>query len=214
MFKAPARSKLRLRAEIGDLAAAGAERLFACAREDAAAWPGPVCYAPAEAADAAWLEDAFGRQPLVIAQGSGNLGARLSRVDEALRAQGLERRIYIGIDCPALDARYLDAAQAALSRADVVIGPAADGGAVLIGARCRLPDLAPLPWSTAALGSELAALAAAADLRVGKLDALPDVDTLADLLAAAAAVRGDARPARRALAQWVQRACPAAEAGR
>jgi len=203
MFKAPSRSKRRLAAEIGPLAGAAAERLFACAREDAAAWPGPVCYAPADAADAVWLEREFGAQPLVVVQRGANLGARLNHVDDALRGRGFCPRIYIGIDCPLLDARYLEAAATQLKRCDLVVGPATDGGAVVIGTRRPLPDLAHLPWSTRGLEHSLIELVTAQGWTVEERGELTDIDTLDDLHAAAAALRNDTRPARRALCEWL-----------
>jgi rSAM/selenodomain-associated transferase 1 len=59
--------------------------------------------------------------------------------------------VLVGTDSPTLPVRYLRQAAAALSdRADIVIGPASDGGYYLIG--MRRPELGlfagPLPWGT------------------------------------------------------------------
>ena len=43
--------------------------------------------------------------------------------------------ILVGSDCPAIDPAYLASAVTALQSAPVVVGPAVDGGYVLIGAR-------------------------------------------------------------------------------
>ena len=44
--------------------------------------------------------------------------------------------LIVGSDCPLLDGQYVDAAlQALYDGADVVLGPASDGGYVLIGMR-------------------------------------------------------------------------------
>jgi uncharacterized protein len=213
MFKAPSRSKRRLATEIGPhAAAAAAERLFACAREDAAAWSGPVCYAPAEPADIAWLDREFGPQPIVVVQRGANLGARINYVDDTLRQRGFGSRIYIGIDCPELDSEYLEAAAAQLERCDLVIGPARDGGAVVIGTRRPLPDLAHLPWSTEGLKHSLIELVEAQSWTVDERRELTDIDTLDDLHAAAAALRNDTRAARRALCAWVAAAAATSKA--
>jgi len=210
MFKAPARSKRRLAAALGTRAEALAARLFECAHEDLAAWEGPVCYAPAAAADAAWLASRLpGERPLVVLQRDGNLGRRLNQVNAALARTGLSRQIFLGIDCPALDGDYLAKAAGALAYHDLVVGPAADGGAVLIGTRRTLPAIEALPWSTGDLCDALLARVAAAGWRSTALEMRADVDTLEDLEAAATTLETDARPARRALASWLAAAAEA-----
>jgi rSAM/selenodomain-associated transferase 1 len=204
MMKSAARSKRRLAEKIGDERATEAARqLIECAREDLAAWRGSVCLAPAAPEEAAMLEaDAV---DAVVVQRGANLGERINHVNAALIDRGFERQLFIGIDCPAIDARYLERAAAALAECDVVLGPAIDGGVVLMGVRGRWPSLAHLPWSTDALFAALRALCAANGASIALLETLRDVDTLADLLAVGAELAGDTRPARRALARWLER---------
>ena len=67
-------------------------------------------------------------------QHGANLGERMSHA----MAHGLahyECVILLGSDCPSIDASYLEQAVEALQVAPVVVGPAMDGGYVLIGAR-------------------------------------------------------------------------------
>lgn len=203
MLKAPERSKRRLARDIGPLAVEAARRLCACALEDAAAWPGPVCYAPATTADRAWLEAELHPGARLLTQRGANLGARLENVSNRLRRRGHVRQLFIGIDCPQLDQAYLRRAAAALARHDVVLGPAADGGAVLLGTRTGWPPLGDLPWSTDRLYERLLTLCRGHGLRVATLDARADVDDLPDLLAAGRGLERDRRPARRALRAWV-----------
>lgn len=68
----------------------------------------------------------------VLAQQGLDLGARMHN---AVRAELKKHRavMIIGTDCPALDLTYLNEAHQALSHADCVLGPALDGGYVLIG---------------------------------------------------------------------------------
>lgn len=75
------------------------------------------------------------------AQGAGDLGARMSAtLDHAL--SGADAAILIGTDCPELGPDYLEQAYRTLaSDARVVLGPALDGGYVLIGARGNHPAL-------------------------------------------------------------------------
>ncbi|WJW76511.1 TIGR04282 family arsenosugar biosynthesis glycosyltransferase [Thiohalobacter sp. IOR34] len=80
-------------------------------------------------------------------QGDGDLGARMAAAfGQALEAA--DWALLIGSDCPVLDADYLrSAARALRSGADAVLGPAEDGGYVLIGLRRSAPPLfAGIPW--------------------------------------------------------------------
>lgn len=198
----PGTGKRRIAAGLGDdFALALAERLLAAALEDAAAWPGPVVLAPADAGDRAWAEGlGIGE---VVPQSDGNLGQRLNAVDAALRAAGHRQLCFIGSDAPGLTADFYAAARRALATAPVVLGPATDGGVTLMGAAQPWPDLASLPWSSAGLGAALAAACEAAGQRVRWLPETADVDLPADLPALAAALADDRRPARRALRDWL-----------
>lgn len=67
-------------------------------------------------------------------------------------ADGLEsheKAIIVGSDCPEVDATYLNDALEALESRDLVLGPSADGGYVLIGARRTTAGmLDTLDWGT------------------------------------------------------------------
>lgn len=82
-------------------------------------------------------------------QPAGDLGKRM---DHVLRRSLRKARyvLLIGTDCPALTADHIGHALEALADgSEVVIGPARDGGYVLIGARRNLPTLFKgIPWST------------------------------------------------------------------
>jgi len=200
MMKSPARSKRRLAEHIGaPRATEVARRLLECAREDLMAWPGLKCVAPSAADECVDAPPA----DAVVVQSGGNLGERIQYVNEELLRLGFERQLYIGIDCPRLDIAYLERAAAALGDHDTVLGPAADGGVVLMGVRRRWPSLAALPWSTSALFEALQTACAASGSSAATLPCLDDVDTLGDLVALRTELAGDARPARRALARWL-----------
>jgi len=200
MMKSAARSKRRLAERLGaQRATQAAQRLLDCACEDLAAWPGPRCVAPSAA------DEEPGAPPAdaVVVQPDGNLGERINHVNDELLRRGFTRQLYIGIDCPRLDVAYLTRAAAALDEHDTVLGPAADGGVVLMGVRGRWPPLHALPWSTSSLCESLRAACAANGSRSALLPRLQDVDTPSDLAALRAELRNDSRPARRALAQWL-----------
>ncbi len=199
MMKSAVRSKRRLAEHIGARRATEiAQRLLDCACEDLAAWPGPTCVAPSAADELADGPPA----DTVVLQRDGNLGERIQHVNAELLRLGFERQLYVGIDCPSLDTAYLERAAAELGRHDTVLGPAADGGVVLMGVRGGWPALAELPWSTSTLFESLLAACTAA----GSTAVLPrrsDVDTVEDLAVLRGELLGDTRPARRALATWL-----------
>ena len=117
----------------------------------------------------------------VLLQGEGDLGTRIERV---LRT-ALQRApvaIAIGADAPALPARLLESARAALQDADVAIGPADDGGFYLLALReCPEGLLRDLPWSSVdTLHATLKRLRRFG-LRARVLEPWFDVDRLEDL---------------------------------
>ncbi len=71
-------------------------------------------------------------------QTTGDLGRRMSvAVEETLVQPGVEGVILIGSDCPFIDASYLsDALRRLAAGATAVMGPATDGGYVLLGVKC------------------------------------------------------------------------------
>lgn len=88
--------------------------------------------------------------PRLIAQRGGDLGVRMMR---ALRDAGRNRpTVVIGSDIPDATPAHVAAAFRALGRAPYVLGPAADGGYWLIGARhpllARIQALNGVRWST------------------------------------------------------------------
>ena len=79
-----------------------------------------------------WLGD----DQRFVEQAPGDLGARLAHAfEQAFEADRAERVVIIGSDCPEVTAGILTAALEALHEADVVLGPATDGGYYLIGLR-------------------------------------------------------------------------------
>ncbi|MBU0498606.1 MAG: TIGR04283 family arsenosugar biosynthesis glycosyltransferase [Gammaproteobacteria bacterium] len=94
---------------------------------------------------------------LAAAQGAGvreqrgrDLGERMGHA-LARGLAGASRAVLIGSDCPNMDRAYLMQAFAALEEAPVVLGPALDGGYVLIGLREACPPglFRDIPWGSA-----------------------------------------------------------------
>jgi rSAM/selenodomain-associated transferase 1 len=107
-------------------------------------------------------------------QAEGDLGARMAGaiVSALTRAPAA---LVIGTDCPVLDTAYLAQARALLAEHEAVIGPAEDGGYVLVGARRPLP-LADVRWSTPHTLADTTAAFAHAGIRFAALPVSWDVD--------------------------------------
>lgn len=73
--------------------------------------------------------------PVMLSDQQGaDLGERMA-FSFSIALQTHDKVIIIGTDCPALDEEYIEQAIQALGEHDVVIGPAEDGGYVLLGLR-------------------------------------------------------------------------------
>jgi hypothetical protein len=124
----------------------------------------------------------YRRQPA-----AGDLGARLLVILEGAFGAGAGRCVAVGSDCPAMTADHLRQALRALEGADLVLGPAADGGYWLVGlrtsaARKALPRLFEgVSWGSTAVLRETLERAAALGLAPVLLEELPDVDREEDL---------------------------------
>jgi rSAM/selenodomain-associated transferase 1 len=181
----PGQVKTRLIPVLGEAGAADLQRGFVHhalgAAKEAALGPVELWCAP-DALHPFFAECGRRFGASLHAQGAGDLGERMER---ALRA-GLERShrvILIGSDIPAMDPQYLRAADRALvAGKDMVIGPAEDGGYVLIGfTHCVAELFRGIPWGTPAVLEETRRRAAALSLRAGELPVLWDVDRPEDL---------------------------------
>lgn len=118
------------------------------------------------------------RGPFV--QRGAELGARMyhALVDGRRRASAV---LLVGSDCPGIDVAYLREAAAALRSHDVVLGPAEDGGYVLIGARTPVRALfSGIPWGTGEVLAATLAAAAESGLTVECLAPRFDIDDEAD----------------------------------
>lgn len=115
------------------------------------------------------------------AQRGADLGARmLQAIAATLRTAS--RAVLIGSDCPEFDPDYLHSAFAALSTNDVVIGPAADGGYVLIGMREPHAELfGDIAWGSSRVLAQTRQRLTQRRLDWHELPTLHDVDDAADL---------------------------------
>lgn len=176
----PGRVKTRLARDIGaERAAAVYTRLLEWTLIEAMATGIAVVLSLAEAQTGCWTPP---EGPLVEVQGHGDLGQRMSEAFRRRFAEGADRVLLIGSDCPGVTRVHLLKAIEVLGDAAVVLGPSEDGGYWAIGQQAPGVDcFTGVPWSS----SET--LQATRDrLRLRHVDwaeteTLADVDTAEDL---------------------------------
>jgi uncharacterized protein len=150
-------------------------------------------YTPAEVDYQTFIGSlAPGGQMWSFPQQGPELGARLHHVFKWTRTQGFERTIVIGSDSPHISREIIVNARAALDEADVVLGPADDGGYYLIAMRKPYDVFSGIPMSTSVVTDMTIAAAQRQGLTVRLLEPLFDVDELPDLLRLAQLLAVDA----------------------
>lgn len=177
----PGTVKTRLGREIGT---AGATRLYRrLAKAQLARLPAgldcEIHYAPHGAGREMW--DWLGSRHTFRVQRGGNLGERLNHGFARGFARGFQPILAIGADCPGLDGDCLQRAAAALTRVDVVLGPASDGGYYLIGLRQPAPRLFDgIAWGGPTVLAATRSRIRKCGLSSLLLDTKDDIDELAD----------------------------------
>ncbi len=139
-----------------------------------------IAYTPDTAGDYfAALAPDIARRP----QRGIDLSARLATITADLFDEGAPAVVVIGSDSPALPVGYIEEAFAALSNgADLVLGPADDGGYYLVGLRQSMPALfTNVVMSTPTVLHDTLGIAEQLGLRTTLLTPWYDVDTFADL---------------------------------
>jgi uncharacterized protein len=135
-----------------------------------------IAFAPAEAADefAALAAGRFALTP----QADGDLGRRMCGFITAQLEAGAESVVLVGADSPTLPVEYVERAFAELRTADVVLGPAADGGYYLLGCGRRLPPIFDgVAWGASGVLAETIARLSDPAWRLALLPPWYDVDT-------------------------------------
>lgn len=116
----------------------------------------------------------------VLQEGS-DLGARMLHAFGTALNGGEGRCVLIGSDTPHLSRERVDEAFHRLEDADVVLGPAMDGGYYLIAMRAPHDVFSGITWSVDSVREATRARANALALRVAELDPDFDVDEVGDL---------------------------------
>jgi rSAM/selenodomain-associated transferase 1 len=137
-----------------------------------------VAFAPAEAWG--YFHAMSGGRFDQLAQADGDLGRRLHAFFEDRLGRGARAVVVIGTDSPTLPVDWIARAFELLAAADLVLGPAADGGYYLIGCARPLPAVFDgIAWGSATvLGETVRRLAPSR--RLVLLPPWYDVDTLDD----------------------------------
>jgi uncharacterized protein len=118
----------------------------------------------------------------MVAQGRGDIGARMERALTNALEGGAPVALLVGSDIPDLQPEHLIAAAAALNDVDVVLGPAKDGGYYLIGLKRPCPALfRGISWGSDRAFSQTVEKASSLGLRVAVLAELRDLDRPEDL---------------------------------
>lgn len=180
-YPEPGRVKTRLARTVGDAEAA---RMYASVAEQncrvlkSLAGRGgsvTVAFHPPEAEKSVkrWLGPHFS----YLAQRGEGLDERLTHAFLTMFRQGSSKVLALGSDTLGLAASDIERAWEALDRADVVIGPAKDGGYYLIGmARCHAALFENIPWSTPQVFEKTVTRARATGLSIILLRELSDLD--------------------------------------
>ncbi len=113
-------------------------------------------------------------------QPSGHLGVRMHAAMASSLAQR-DKVIVIGSDAPTLPTARVRAAASAMDVADLVVGPAVDGGYALIGGTAAFDFGSEIRWSTEHALADTLARATTRKRRVARVRPLYDIDTVADL---------------------------------
>lgn len=143
-------------------------------------WRFCVAGDPAHPLFTALTRSGNGLPPLV--QQGDDLGARMHSAARSALSDH-DRVILLGADCASVDARYLEQAMTELQAGwDVVLGPAEDGGYVLLGLRsAEWPLFEDMPWGSGSVVAETRQRLQAASACWSELPLRWDVDRPEDL---------------------------------
>jgi len=130
------------------------------------------------------IGDWLGLTGALLAQSTGDIGARMERAFDELFRRGARRVALVGTDVPALSYEDVRDALETLDEHDVALGPATDGGYYLIALKGPEPELfGGMRWSSPDVLTGTLERAARRGLSVRILRTIGDIDTVEDLAA-------------------------------
>ena len=117
-----------------------------------------------------------------VAQTGSDVGERMDNAIRYLLENGAKKAVITGADIPELTSGIVIQAFEMLDHADVVVGPALDGGYYLIGMKSPMPELfRNIPWSTGDVFQKTVRTLKHSGKSYGVLPVLSDLDTIEDL---------------------------------
>ena len=126
------------------------------------------------------FEQWLGHEQFIPQQGK-DVGERMDLAIRALLDRGAEKAVLTGTDIPGLNSDVIARAFAVLDDAEVVIGPAKDGGYYLIGMKePHLELFQGIPWSTPRVYKDTASILEQLHLCYRCVEMLSDLDTTDD----------------------------------
>ncbi|MDY0292652.1 MAG: TIGR04282 family arsenosugar biosynthesis glycosyltransferase [Desulfuromonadaceae bacterium] len=125
-----------------------------------------------------WLGSSFEYQP----QQGSNLGEKMVNSFKHIFNTGYNRAVILGTDCPDIEGATVVQALKYLRSADLVLGPAEDGGYYLLGLNQTIPQLFEgIEWGSDRVLAQTTQQAKQQNLSIEYLHPLRDIDTPADL---------------------------------
>jgi rSAM/selenodomain-associated transferase 1 len=117
-----------------------------------------------------------------LPQSDGDLGERLKHAMRGAFRRGADAVLFLGGDCPDVTQDVILAACSLLTKCDVVIGPAQDGGYYLLGLKSDHPRVfEEINWSTDRVFTQTTSRLQELHLTSGTLPLCDDVDDLPSL---------------------------------
>ncbi|WP_204104009.1 MULTISPECIES: TIGR04282 family arsenosugar biosynthesis glycosyltransferase [Spirulina sp. CCY15215] len=132
--------------------------------------------------DETLMQSWLGPEWVYVPQATGDLGERIQTAFKQGFAEGMERIVIVGVDCPDLNCDRLSEAFETLQNNDLVLGEAEDGGYYLVGLSRYLPQLfQDINWGTSQVLQQTLKIAESLGCAIAKLPILGDIDYPEDL---------------------------------
>jgi rSAM/selenodomain-associated transferase 1 len=139
-----------------------------------------IHYTPSD--EGGYMQGWLGPTRHYLPQSDGDLGERLKHAMRGAFSRGADAVLFLGGDCPDVTQDVIREAWSQLTKCDVVIGPAQDGGYYLLGLKSDHPRLFEgIDWSTNRVFAQTTSRLQELNLTSGMLPLGDDVDDLPSL---------------------------------